>query len=71
MAQKTDDEIDKIVDDLVRDEKTAEALKSKLHGAEPMSVKTGVAGESTSARSRYSRADADQADDDLWDNLPV
>ncbi|WP_321363274.1 hypothetical protein [uncultured Celeribacter sp.] len=57
---KTKAEIDKIVDDLVKDEKTAEALKGKLHQsfAEP---------EAHFARPEATKDD----DDDMWDNMPV
>lgn len=56
---RKDEEIDKIVDTLIKDEQTAEALKAKLHQSfdEPPAqfVKAAEAGE----------------DDDLWDNMPV
>ncbi|MBW6417396.1 hypothetical protein [Celeribacter sp. PS-C1] len=57
---KSEAEIDKIVDDLVKDEKTAEALKGKLHQsiAEP---------EAHFARPEARKDD----DDDMWDNMPV
>lgn len=65
MTKKTDMEIDQIVDDLVRDEATAKALKSKLHDDETQAKAT------TQVTSPYARADAGEDDDDLWDNLPV
>lgn len=53
-----DAEIDKIVEDLVKDERTAEALKAKLHKSldEPPA--------------QYEAAESGD-DDELWDNMPV
>ncbi|PTQ68874.1 hypothetical protein [Celeribacter persicus] len=57
---KTEAEIDKIVDDLVKDEKTANALKEKLHDS--------LEGE----EAEYIRPVPDDDDaDDMWDNMPV
>ena len=54
-----DVEIDRIVDHLVKDERTAEALKAKLHKSldEPPA--------------QYEAAAESGDDDELWDNMPV
>ncbi|MBU0641756.1 MAG: hypothetical protein KJ731_16715 [Alphaproteobacteria bacterium] len=60
-SPKYDIEIDRIVDDLVKDEDTAAVLKDKLHKSfsEPDAAV-------------YARAEASaEDDDDIWDNLPV
>ncbi len=60
MTKDKDQKIDRIVDDLVTDEKTAEALKTKLHQS--------LDGEGA----HYARPEAsDNGDDDMWDNMPV
>ncbi|EKE68783.1 MULTISPECIES: hypothetical protein [Roseobacteraceae] len=60
-SPKYDTEIDRIVDDLVKDEDTAAVLKDKLHKSfsEPAAT--------VYARTEVSAED----DDDIWDNLPV
>jgi|TARA_R110001583_G_scaffold195506_1_gene374624 hypothetical protein len=60
-SPKSDAEIDRIVDDLVKDEDTAAVLKDKLHHtfSEPPAA-------------TYASAEAtEEDDDDMWDNLPV
>lgn len=57
---RSDAQIDQIVDDLVKDEKTASALKDKLHKS--MSAPT--------PHYAYRAAVEDDADD-MWDNMPV
>lgn len=53
-------EIDRIVDGLVKDDNLAKALKEKLHG------------QFSEAPSPYSRPDADvDQGDEMWDNMPV
>jgi hypothetical protein len=59
-TNRPDVEIDKIVDDLVKDEETAVALKGKLR-------QTFVETETIYIRPEASKDD----DDDLWDNIPV
>ncbi|WP_417244128.1 hypothetical protein [Celeribacter sp.] len=61
MTKKTDREIDQIVDTLVGDHDVAEKLKAKLHeaGQHATPLKVVVADDSA------------EAEDDLWDNLPV
>ncbi|SFI91647.1 hypothetical protein [Celeribacter neptunius] len=60
-STKTDQEIDKIVDEIVADEDTANALKDKLH----QKLET--------AEAKYVRPEAGDDDDadDMWDNMPV
>ncbi|WP_066706520.1 hypothetical protein [Celeribacter ethanolicus] len=60
---KTEEEIDKIVDDLVKDEDTANALKEKLHDS-------FEAQEAQFLHEVSDPADDDDADD-MWDNMPV
>nr|WP_319251889.1 hypothetical protein [uncultured Celeribacter sp.] len=57
---KSDTEIDRIVDELVSDEKTAQALKEQLHEAMPEPRLKAVSASVT-----------DEDDDDIWDNIPI
>ncbi|WP_460275872.1 hypothetical protein [Celeribacter sp. ULVN23_4] len=58
---KTEREIDKIVDDLVKDDKTANELKDKLHETI----------EASGTDYLRSVPDVDDDADDIWDNMPV
>tara|TARA_R110000868_G_scaffold25895_1_gene100447 strand:- start:32 stop:223 length:192 start_codon:yes stop_codon:yes gene_type:complete len=60
-SPKYDIEIDRIVDDLVKDEDTAAVLKDKLHKSFSEPVATAYVSAEASA----------EDDDDIWDNLPV
>lgn len=67
MPHRNDAEIDAIVDEIVSDEKTAAALKRRLHD-EDDAPQTPAA--SAPAAEAGARVDTDD-DSDLWDNLPV
>lgn len=61
---KSDAEIDEIVDEIVRDEKTATALKDKLHHKRDAA--------SLEEAPHFSGLDnGDDDTDDMWDNMPV
>lgn len=66
MTRKQDTEIDAIVDEIVEDRETAQALKARLH-----SPPTQPSIEAAARGATPISVQSDDDDGDLWNNLPV